>query len=98
MASDFSPLFLSTPFNAELSAGTQVEVQPESNAETFTNNLILAEQYGALEEYRVLDGGVLIALDGVGYFSSENVYWTTVCIKPKTGRRRITTAWQRERW
>ncbi|MDR2740809.1 MAG: hypothetical protein LBB98_01460 [Treponema sp.] len=32
--------------------------EPAWFAETFNNNLTRAEQYGALEEYRVLDGGV----------------------------------------
>jgi hypothetical protein len=38
-------------------------LEPEWFAETLNNNLRLAEKYEALEEYRVLDGGVLIALD-----------------------------------
>jgi hypothetical protein len=49
-------------------------LEPEWFADTFNNNLKRAEQYGALEEYRVLDGGVLIALDGVWYYSSENIH------------------------
>jgi hypothetical protein len=33
----------------------------------------LAEKYGVLEQYSVPDGGVLIALDGIWYHSSEKV-------------------------
>jgi hypothetical protein len=33
----------------------------------------LAEKYGVLDRYKVLVGGVLIALDGVLYHSSEKV-------------------------
>jgi hypothetical protein len=39
----------------------------------FRDGLGLAEQYGVLEQYQVLDGGVLLALDGVWYHSSEKV-------------------------
>ncbi|MDR2445851.1 MAG: hypothetical protein LBD58_00955 [Treponema sp.] len=49
-------------------------MEPEWFAETFNNNLKLEEKYGALEEYRVLEGGVLIALDGVWYYSSQNIH------------------------
>jgi hypothetical protein len=60
-------------------------LEPEWFAETFNNNLKLAEQYGKLEEYRVLDGGVLIALDGVWYYSSENIHCEHCLHKSKGG-------------
>jgi hypothetical protein len=40
----------------------------------FREGLCLAEKYGILDQYKVLDGGVLIALDGVWYHSSEKVH------------------------
>jgi hypothetical protein len=55
------------------------KVEPEWFAETFNNNLKLAEQYGALDEYRVLDGGVLIALDGCGITHGETYLANTAC-------------------
>jgi hypothetical protein len=107
-ASGFSPLFLSTPFYAELSAGTQAEqhrngvgcpgnpgqqpnhpasghLESEWFAETFKNNLKPAEKHGALEEYRVPEGGVLIPLDGVWYYSSGNIHCEHCPHKSKGG-------------
>jgi hypothetical protein len=40
-------------------------INPGEFDENFRDGLGLAEQYGVLEQYQVLDGGVLIALDGV---------------------------------
>jgi hypothetical protein len=59
--------------------------EPAWFAETFNNNLTRAEQYGALEEYQVLDGGVLIPLDGVWYYSSENIRCEHCLHKSKEG-------------
>jgi hypothetical protein len=36
----------------------------------FMDNLRTAEEAGVLKEYRVLDGGVLLAIDGVWYHAS----------------------------
>jgi hypothetical protein len=60
-------------------------LEPAWFAESFNHNLKLAEQYGALQEYRVPDGGVLIALDGVWYFSSEHVHCGHCLHKTKDG-------------
>jgi hypothetical protein len=38
------------------------KLEPEWFAETFNNNLNLAERYGALDEYRVLAGGLVLPL------------------------------------
>jgi hypothetical protein len=62
------------------------KVEPEWFAEPFNNNLNPAEKYGALEEYRVLDGGVLIALDGVWYYSSENIHCEHCLHKSREGK------------
>jgi hypothetical protein len=48
-------------------------IEPGVFDENFRDGLRLAEEYGVLEQYQVLDGGVLIALDGVWYHSSEKV-------------------------
>ena len=50
------------------------EAEPEGFAENFKRGIEQAEKYGVLEEYRVLDGGVLIAVDGVWFQSSEKVH------------------------
>jgi hypothetical protein len=60
-------------------------VEPEGFAETFNHNLTPAEKYGALEEYRVLEGGVLIALDGAWHHSAQNVYCEHCLHKSKDG-------------
>jgi hypothetical protein len=48
-------------------------VEPKAMGEVFTNNLGVAEEAEALDGYRVLDGGVLLALDGVWYYSSKGI-------------------------
>jgi hypothetical protein len=48
-------------------------IAPGEFDENFRDGLSLAEKYGVLEQYQVLDGGVLIALDGAWYHSSEKV-------------------------
>ncbi|GHU39466.1 hypothetical protein FACS1894190_04260 [Spirochaetia bacterium] len=49
-------------------------VKPEEFDENFKDGIGLAEKYGVFEQYKVLDGGVLIALDGVWFQSSEKVF------------------------
>jgi hypothetical protein len=49
-------------------------VEPGSFREVFGKNLALAEREGVLDKYRVLDGGVLLALDGTWYFASKKVH------------------------
>jgi hypothetical protein len=63
-------------------------LEPERFSGVFTDNLKPAEQYQGLEGYRVLDGGVLIALDGVWHFSSGNIHCEHCLHKSKDG---ITT-------
>jgi hypothetical protein len=48
-------------------------VYPKVMGEAFGNNLLAAEEAGALDGYRVLEGGVLLALDGVRYHSSKEI-------------------------
>jgi hypothetical protein len=40
----------------------------------FNETLKAANQSGVINEYRVLDGGVLLAIDGLWYFSSEHIH------------------------
>jgi hypothetical protein len=40
----------------------------------FNNGLEQREKYDVLGEYRILDGGILIPLNGMWYFSSENIH------------------------
>jgi hypothetical protein len=49
-------------------------VYPKVMGEAFGNNLPVAEEAGVLDGYRVLDGGVLLALDGVWYHSSKEIF------------------------
>ena len=60
-------------------------LEPERFSGVFTDNLKLAEENRGLEGYRVLDGGVLIALDGVWYFASENIHCEHCLHKSKDG-------------
>jgi hypothetical protein len=53
----------------------------------FRDGLGLAEQYGVLDQYQVLDGGVLIALDGVWYHSSEKVHCEPCLPLTKNGKK-----------
>jgi hypothetical protein len=48
-------------------------VEPEVFYKNFETGIEQAEKYEVLEQYRVLDGGVLIAVDGVWFQSSEKV-------------------------
>jgi hypothetical protein len=63
-------------------------LEPERFSGVFTDNLKEAAEHHALEPYRVVDGGVLIALDGVWHFSSENIHGEYCLHKSKDG---ITT-------
>jgi hypothetical protein len=49
-------------------------VEPSWFDETFKEGMGQAEAYGVLDQYKVLDGGVLIAVDGVWFQSSEKVH------------------------
>jgi hypothetical protein len=60
-------------------------VEPGSFREVFSKNLALAAQEGVIDKYRVLDNGVLLALDGTWYFSSKNVHCKHCLHKTKDG-------------
>ena len=49
------------------------QINPDSLSGVFNENLQAVDGYGGLKDFRCLDGGVLLALDGVWYFSSENI-------------------------
>jgi hypothetical protein len=48
-------------------------IEPLAMGEVFERNLRIADGAGIIEGYRVLDGGVLLALDGLWYYSSKEV-------------------------
>jgi hypothetical protein len=48
-------------------------IEPGALSGVFMDNLRTAEEAGALKEYRVLYGGVLLAIDGVWYHASQKV-------------------------
>jgi hypothetical protein len=50
------------------------EIAPEAISPVFNETLKTTKQWGIIKDYRVLEGGVLIALDGVWYFSSEKIH------------------------
>jgi hypothetical protein len=58
----------------------------------FMDNLRPAEEAGALKEYRVSDGGGLLATDGLWYHASQKVRCAITGTLRRTGRRRITIA------
>jgi hypothetical protein len=49
-------------------------IAPDALSGVFMENLRTAEEAGVLTEYRVLDGGVLIAIDGLWYQASQKVW------------------------
>ena len=49
-------------------------INPESVNSVFNENLRAVDERASLKDFRVLDGGVLLALDGVWYFSSEQIH------------------------
>jgi hypothetical protein len=60
-------------------------IKPEHMAGTFNNNLKLADKYGGLEHYRVLDGGCLGALDGTWRFASKEIHCDHCLTQTKDG-------------
>jgi hypothetical protein len=50
------------------------EINPECVSGVFSEMLHQADRWELLKEFRCLDGGVLLALDGVWYHSSEKVH------------------------
>jgi hypothetical protein len=49
-------------------------IDPSEFGSIFNESLKAADGRGVLDSYRVLEGGVLIALDGVWYHSSEKIH------------------------
>ena len=49
-------------------------INPDSICRVFSDNLHTVDEYGGLEDFRCLEEGVLLALDGVWYFSSEQIH------------------------
>jgi hypothetical protein len=49
-------------------------IDPDSLSGAFNKNLHAVDEWGGLKDFRCLDGGVLLALDGVWYFSSEQIH------------------------
>ena len=50
------------------------DIEPDVLSEVFAQALQIADEDGALHPYRVLDGGVLIALDGLWHYSSRKIH------------------------
>ena len=49
-------------------------IEPEAISPVFNAALKAARRNGIINEYRILDGGVLLAIDGLWYFNSENIH------------------------
>jgi len=58
-------------------------IEPSAINPVFNETLKAAQACGIIKEYRVLDGGVLLAIDGLWYFSSNNIYCPH-CLTKKT--------------
>ena len=58
---------------------------PDTFGGLFNEILQRADEYKVLDRYRVLDGGVLIALDGVWYHSSQKIHCKRCLHKSKEG-------------
>jgi hypothetical protein len=68
------------------------KIPPETFSGIFDSTLQIADGGGLVEAYRVLDGGVLIALDGVWYHASETIHCERCLYMRKEG---ITTYYHR---
>lgn len=67
------------------------KIEPGAINPVFNEILKAVQPCGILNDYRVLDGGVLLALDGLWYFSSENIHCShclTKQMKDKEGDER----------
>ena len=60
-------------------------INPDTISGVFNKNLQEVERWGGLKDFRCLDGGVLLALDGVWYFSSEQIHCPHCLHKTKEG-------------
>jgi hypothetical protein len=61
------------------------DIEPGSLAGVFEEGLRLADEQKGLKDYRVLDGGVLIPLDGIWYHSSESIHCDNCLHQTKNG-------------
>ena len=61
------------PSNVQITTLLDV-IKPDSLSGVFNENLHTVDEWGGLKDFRCLDGGVLLALDGVWYFSSEQIH------------------------
>jgi hypothetical protein len=62
-------------------------IAPERFGSVFNESLRIADGHGVLDNFRVLDGGVLIALDGVWYHSSEKIHCKHCLHKTKVDKK-----------
>jgi hypothetical protein len=60
-------------------------IEPEAVSGVFNENLQALDTWDGLKDYRCLDGGVLLAIDGVWYFSSEQIHCPHCLHKTKGG-------------
>ena len=60
-------------------------ISPDSVSGVFNRNLQEVDAWGCLQDFRCLDGGVLLALDGLWYFSSEQIHCEHCLHKTKDG-------------
>jgi hypothetical protein len=60
-------------------------ISPDAVSGVFNKNLQEVDRWGGLKDFRCLDGGVLLALDGVWYFSSEQIHCEHCLHKTKDG-------------
>jgi len=66
-------------------------IEPSVISGVFNETLKAVQLSGVINEYRVLDGGVLLAVDGLWYFSSENIHCPHCLskrVKDKEGQER----------
>jgi hypothetical protein len=61
------------------------QIEPGTFGGIFNEILHIADEHKVLDSYRVLDGGVLIALDGVWYHSSQKIHCKRCLHKSKDG-------------
>lgn len=60
-------------------------INPDSVTGVFNENLHTVDEWGGLSDFRCFDGGVLLALDGLWYFSSEQIHCEHCLHKEKDG-------------
>ena len=60
-------------------------INPDALSGVFNENLQIMDRWDCLKDFRCLDGGVLLALDGVWYFSSEQIHCEHCLYKTKDG-------------